>query len=86
MNEKASVMEYLNEFNEANLQLISIDIKFSEHILTLLVLLGLPKDWNYFMMTLSTSNGKNELKLRDVISAIIREKTHEKQLRAMVCR
>uniref|UniRef100_A0A803LCG4 CCHC-type domain-containing protein n=1 Tax=Chenopodium quinoa TaxID=63459 RepID=A0A803LCG4_CHEQI len=68
MSEGGSVAQHLNELNSVTTQLSSVEIKFDDEVLALILLSSLPDSWNATVTTVSSSSGNNKLKFDDVQS------------------
>lgn len=64
LNERVGVMEYINEFNVVNSQLVFVYIEFDKEVKRLVGVVGSPSPGDRFVRTVSNSHGKNKLKIR----------------------
>ena len=60
------VVEYLNDFNTITNQLKFVSINFDDEVRALLILSGLPNNWDSLVMAVSNSSGSSKLKYNDV--------------------
>jgi len=66
MDEFASVTYYINEFNVITTQLNLVDIKFNDEVKALILLSFLLESWSATVTTVSSSFGKEKLKLQAI--------------------
>ncbi|GFZ01036.1 hypothetical protein Acr_14g0006710 [Actinidia rufa] len=72
------VAEHLNNFNTVTSQLKSVDINFDDEVRALLILSGLPDNWDSLVMVVSNSSGSSKLKYDNVVGIILSEELRRK--------
>ncbi|KAL2228407.1 UNVERIFIED_CONTAM: Retrovirus-related Pol polyprotein from transposon TNT 1-94 [Sesamum indicum] len=58
MEERKSVVDHLNDFNQLTTQLASVDIVFDDEVKALILLSSLPDSWDVVVTSMSTLSGK----------------------------
>ncbi|CAO2836233.1 unnamed protein product [Amaranthus hypochondriacus] len=79
MSEGGSVAQHLNELNSVTTQLSSVEIKFDDEVLALILLSSLPDSWNATVTTVSSSSGSNKLKFDDVRDLVLSEEIRRRE-------
>ncbi|GJS65089.1 putative RNA-directed DNA polymerase [Tanacetum coccineum] len=78
MNEGASVVDHVNEFNSILSRLMSVDIKFDDEVQALLLLSSLPESWSGTVTAVSGSTGSTKLKFDNIRDLILGEDIRRK--------
>uniref|UniRef100_A0A803MU96 CCHC-type domain-containing protein n=1 Tax=Chenopodium quinoa TaxID=63459 RepID=A0A803MU96_CHEQI len=79
MSEGGSVAQHLNELNSVTTQLSSVEIKFDDKVLALILLSSLPDSWNATVTAVSSSSGNNKLKFDDVRDLVLSEEIRRRE-------
>uniref|UniRef100_A0A803NDX7 Retrovirus-related Pol polyprotein from transposon TNT 1-94-like beta-barrel domain-containing protein n=1 Tax=Chenopodium quinoa TaxID=63459 RepID=A0A803NDX7_CHEQI len=79
MSEGGSVAQHLNELNSVTTQLSSVEIKFDDEVLALILLSSLPDSWNATVTAVSSSSGNNKLKFDDVCDLVLSEEIRRRE-------
>uniref|UniRef100_A0A803MP45 CCHC-type domain-containing protein n=1 Tax=Chenopodium quinoa TaxID=63459 RepID=A0A803MP45_CHEQI len=79
MSEGGSVAQHLNELNFVTTQLSSVEIKFDDEVLALILLSSLPDSWNATVTAVSSSSGNNKLKFDDVRDLVLSEEIRRRE-------
>ncbi|KAL2231694.1 UNVERIFIED_CONTAM: Retrovirus-related Pol polyprotein from transposon TNT 1-94 [Sesamum indicum] len=79
MEERKSVADHLNDFNQLTIQLASVDIVFDDEVKALILLSSLPDSWDVVVTSVSTSSGKEKMKFDNIRDMMLNEKTRKKQ-------
>ncbi|KAL2239399.1 UNVERIFIED_CONTAM: Retrovirus-related Pol polyprotein from transposon TNT 1-94 [Sesamum indicum] len=69
MEERKSVADHLNDFNQLTTQLASVDIVFDDEV----------KAWDVVVSSVSTSSGKEKMKFDNIRDMMLNEETRRKQ-------
>ncbi|KAL2246201.1 UNVERIFIED_CONTAM: Retrovirus-related Pol polyprotein from transposon TNT 1-94 [Sesamum indicum] len=79
MEERKSVADHLNDFNQLTTQLASVDIVFDDEVKALILLSSLPDSWDVVVTSVSTSSGKEKMKFDNIRDMMLNEETRRKQ-------
>uniref|UniRef100_A0A803LV23 Retrovirus-related Pol polyprotein from transposon TNT 1-94-like beta-barrel domain-containing protein n=1 Tax=Chenopodium quinoa TaxID=63459 RepID=A0A803LV23_CHEQI len=79
MSEGGSVAQHLNELNSVTTQLSSVEIKFDDEVLALILLSSLPDSWNATVTAVRISSGNNKLKFDDVRDLVLSEEIRRRE-------
>ncbi|KAL2231966.1 UNVERIFIED_CONTAM: Retrovirus-related Pol polyprotein from transposon TNT 1-94 [Sesamum indicum] len=79
MEERKSVADHLNDFNQLTTQLASMDIVFDDEVKALILLSSLPDSWDVVVTSVSTSSGKEKMKFDNIRDMMLNEETRRKQ-------
>ncbi|KAL2228217.1 UNVERIFIED_CONTAM: Retrovirus-related Pol polyprotein from transposon TNT 1-94 [Sesamum indicum] len=79
MEERKSVADHLNDFNQLTAQLTSMDIVFDNEVKALILLSSLLDSWDVVVTSVSTSSGKEKMKFDNIRDMMLNEKTRRKQ-------
>ncbi|KAL2232590.1 UNVERIFIED_CONTAM: Retrovirus-related Pol polyprotein from transposon TNT 1-94 [Sesamum indicum] len=79
MEERKSVADHLNDFNQLTTQLASVDIVFEDEVKMLILLSSLPDSWDVVVTSVSTSSGKEKMKFDNIRDMMLNEETRRKQ-------
>ena len=73
-----SAAEYMNQFNSILAQLTSVKITFEDEVNALLILSGLPDEWNSLVVALGNTSGDEKLTLSNMVASILGEESRRK--------
>ncbi|KAL6529536.1 hypothetical protein OROGR_015159 [Orobanche gracilis] len=73
MAQGAPVADHINEFNSTISRLGSVDIKFDDEVLALMLLSSLPESWSGVVTTVSSTCGTTKLTYRGIQDMILSE-------------
>ncbi|KAL2251622.1 UNVERIFIED_CONTAM: Retrovirus-related Pol polyprotein from transposon TNT 1-94 [Sesamum indicum] len=79
MEERKSVADHLNDFNQLTTQLASMDIVFDDEVKALILLSSLPDSWDVVVTSVSTSSGKEKMKFDNIRDMMLNEETRRRQ-------
>ncbi|KAL2248266.1 UNVERIFIED_CONTAM: Retrovirus-related Pol polyprotein from transposon TNT 1-94 [Sesamum indicum] len=79
MEERKSVADHLNDFNQLTTQLASVDIVFDDEVKALILLSSLPDSWDVVVTSVSTSSGKEKMKFDNIRDMVLNEETRRRQ-------
>ncbi|KAL2236674.1 UNVERIFIED_CONTAM: Retrovirus-related Pol polyprotein from transposon TNT 1-94 [Sesamum indicum] len=79
MEERKSVADHLNDFNQLTTQLASVDIVFDDEVKALILLSSLPDSCDVVVTSVSTSSGKEKMKFDNIRDMMLNEETRRKQ-------
>ncbi|KAL2230807.1 UNVERIFIED_CONTAM: Retrovirus-related Pol polyprotein from transposon TNT 1-94 [Sesamum indicum] len=78
MEERKSVVDHLNDFNQLTTQLASLDIVFDDEVKALILLSSLPDSWDVVVTSMSTLSGKEKMKFDNIRDMMLNEETRRK--------
>nr|KYP32301.1 Retrovirus-related Pol polyprotein from transposon TNT 1-94 [Cajanus cajan] len=79
MEERKSVADHLNDFNQLTTQLASVNIEFDDEVKALILLSSLPDSWDVVVTSVSTSSGKEKMKFDNIRDMMLNEETRRNQ-------
>ncbi|KAL2230598.1 UNVERIFIED_CONTAM: Retrovirus-related Pol polyprotein from transposon TNT 1-94 [Sesamum indicum] len=79
MEERKSVADHLNDFNQLTTQLASVDIVFDDEVKVLILLSSLPDSWDVVVTSVSTSSGKENMKFDNIRDMMLNEEICRRQ-------
>ncbi|KAL2250008.1 UNVERIFIED_CONTAM: Retrovirus-related Pol polyprotein from transposon TNT 1-94 [Sesamum indicum] len=79
MEERKSVADHFNDFNQLTTQLASVDIVFDDEVKALILLSSLPDSWDVVVTSVSTSSVKEKMKFDNIRNIMLNEETRRKQ-------
>ncbi|KAL2234657.1 UNVERIFIED_CONTAM: Retrovirus-related Pol polyprotein from transposon TNT 1-94 [Sesamum indicum] len=79
MEERKSVADHLNDFNQLTTQLAYVDIVFDDEVKPLILLSSLPDSWDVVVTSVSTSSGKEKMKFDNIRDMMLNEETRRRQ-------